>query len=253
MPLGDVALVVGGERARRRELAGEQPHTEWAAVDAGQVAPLAQRQQVGTGVVEDAESLTKDGAASAVASSCPMIRIVIALLALVSCKGTGPAAPRLEPSAASSAAASVPASPGAIWCIHKLADNAGNLVFVTVDLQYKKYQRKADWPYLLHVNVVTRDQNANGHPTPNEGAVLNRVEDSIATTLHEATPVLFIGRATTKGFRELMFVVSNAEAANAALQQMTATAQERPWEFRVVKDPQWTHVQPILDSDAECL
>ena len=57
-----VALIVGGERARRRELAGQQAHAERAAVDAGEVELLAQRQHLGVGVVEDAESLLDDSA-----------------------------------------------------------------------------------------------------------------------------------------------------------------------------------------------
>lgn len=135
------------------------------------------------------------------------------------------------------------------WCIRKMSDESNNLVFITINLAYRAYPSKANYPYLAQVNITTVDQNANGHPTDAEAVVLNRVEDGITAELNG----LFIGRATTKGGRELMYMVGDADKANAALTRMSSGPHERAWEFRISKDPDWARVQPLLDDDAPCL
>ena len=59
---GDAALVVGGERAVRGELAGQQAHAERPAVDAGEVELLADLEHLRIVVVEHAEPLLHDAA-----------------------------------------------------------------------------------------------------------------------------------------------------------------------------------------------
>jgi len=139
------------------------------------------------------------------------------------------------------------------WCIQRMTDADGNLVFVTVNLALHDYPGKASYPFLVHVNMTTEEQNANGHPTDREAEVLNRVEDGITGQLLGGEPGVFVGRATTKGFRELMYYVHDAAQANAILDRLAKSPQERPWEFRIENDPAWKTVEPLLGDDATCL
>jgi hypothetical protein len=155
---------------------------------------------------------------------------------------------------------SVPAKPAAPqaaaaerWCIQRMNDSDGNLVFVTVNLALHDDAGKSSYPFLVHVNVTTQEQNANGHPTDREAEVLNRVEDGITDQLLGGEPGVFVGRATTKGFRELMYYVRDAARANVILDRLVKSPQERAWEFRIEKDPSWKTVEPLLGDDAQCL
>src|SRR5262249_31587344 len=147
------------------------------------------------------------------------------------------------------AAATTARATAARWCIQKMVDSDGNLVLVTVDLAFRGYTHKADHPFLVHVNLTTRDQNANGHPTDREAEVLDRVEDGITSELLGKQPGVFVGRATTKGARELMYYVRDTEPANAVLDRLSKSPQERPWEFRIESDPSWKNVELLLGED----
>lgn len=178
-----------------------------------------------------------------------MLRSAIGLFILAGCSTA-----RVGPNARDFPVAPPPkAQPQAEnWCVYTLADEAGNLVFITVNLEYKNYQHKADFPYFLHINVSTGNQNPNGHPTTEEALVLNQVEDEITAALQDVTPVRLLGRVTTKGFREIMYFVREAEKAKASLMRLAAARPRRPWEFSVFEDPEWTRAQPVLGSDSEC-
>jgi hypothetical protein len=145
--------------------------------------------------------------------------------------------------------APVPAS----WCIQQLAEADGNVVFATVDLQLRHDPRRASYPALVRINIVTQGQNARGLPTDEEAAVLNQVEDQITGRLLSANRGVFVGRTTTKGFRELLYYVADAASANATLEPFAKQPQGRPWEYSIGDDPGWTTVAPLLAETAHCL
>jgi hypothetical protein len=145
--------------------------------------------------------------------------------------------------------------PQSSWCIKQGVDEAGDLVFITVDLAYKSFPDKAKFPHLVHINLTIKDQNKNGHPTNDEAEILNRVEDGIMASLFDAEVTPYIGRVTTRGFREVMVYVRDPEKANAVLSRLASSPQLREWEYHVVRDPdpKWTVVQQLFDGEGPCL
>ena len=142
--------------------------------------------------------------------------------------------------------------PAARWCIRRVAEPTGEPVFITINLGYKGYAHTDAFPYLVHVNMTVVNKNANGHPTAAEATVLNEVEDGITENLSAAVSTAFVGRATTRGYRELMYYVSDPKAAHEALEAWGRAPQKRAWEYRVVEDRKWAQVTPLLDHPSEC-
>lgn len=145
------------------------------------------------------------------------------------------------------------AQPEAKWCLQRAVDESQNLVIILANLGYKNFPRKADYPWLLQVNITTVHQNRNGHPTDDEAAAMNLVEDGLTAALRKAVAIQFIGRATVKGSRELVYFVNDAAKANALLTQLAKKPQVRRWEFSIAKDLQWKHAEDLIGGDPECL
>jgi hypothetical protein len=139
------------------------------------------------------------------------------------------------------------------WCLQKAEDESRNLVVIIVDRGFESLPGKADYPWLLQINVHTLRQNKNGHPTDEEAAVLNAVEDRLTAALQQATELRYVGRATTKGAREIVYYVKDAEKANRLLTQLAKSKQARAWEYGISKDPQWRHYADLVGPDPHCL
>src|SRR5207245_6529503 len=88
---------------------------------------------------------------------------------------------------------------------------------------------KSHHPCLLQTNHHTLHQNRNGHPTDAEAPGLNGVEDRLTAALRQVTGVQYAGRVTTKGARELVYYVKDADKANKLLTQLATAKQVRAW------------------------
>ena len=132
-----------------------------------------------------------------------------------------------------------------------MVDQDKHPAFVTLDRRYRSADRRAAFRFLVHIDITTGEQNADGLPTDHEAAILNQVEDGITTRLFAAEPVAFVGRATTSGHRELFYYAANAAQANAVLASRPPDL--RAWEFQVADEADWHTVMPLLDDDSPCL
>jgi hypothetical protein len=183
---------------------------------------------------------------------------LVALACLAACAApaaeTEPASAPAAPTAkAEPGAAGASTAPREQWCIRSVPDQDGNTVFLTMNLGYREWSGKSALPYLVHVNVASKATNPNGHPTDAEAAVLNRVEDGITASLLRKVPGQYVGRATTHGFRELMYYVSNADAAQGVLSALVKRPQERAWEYQIREDRGWKQIMPLLGAEPACL
>ncbi|RPD46831.1 DUF695 domain-containing protein [Hymenobacter sediminis] len=139
------------------------------------------------------------------------------------------------------------------WCIQKATDQSNNDVLITANLSYKDYAYKASFPWCLAVNIITVNKYPNGHPTPEEAAVLNDTEDIITSALRQAGVIQYVGRVTVKDYRELYYFVADPERADAILSRLTKKRQPRRWEYSMQQDPQWERVAPFFSGTPKCL
>ena len=135
------------------------------------------------------------------------------------------------------------------FAILKANDQNGGLIFIMANFGYKNYQFKSDYPWFLWIEIVTKEKNANGHPTDEEAEVLNGMEDEIDSELRKVCTVHYVGRTTLNGTRELLYYIDDPEKANPVLQRLVNDANPiREFEYRIEEDKEWSNVEYILNS-----
>jgi hypothetical protein len=118
----------------------------------------------------------------------------------------------------------------------------------TINQYFKGYKYKSQFPYSLWITVETKYKNENGHPTGEEAALFNNLEDSIISKLDRKTPYCFIGRTTRNGYREIMFYVSDKEKAAELLNEFVNEDRfKRKIDFNIGLDKTWESVSGFLE------
>jgi len=76
---------------------------------------------------------------------------------------------------------------------------------------------------------------------------LNEWEDVVEGQLTSAGTHTYLGRVTWNGQRELLFYLSDQQAASAALKSLSDAHSTRPFAFNCVRDETWEHARFWLD------
>jgi hypothetical protein len=96
--------------------------------------------------------------------------------------------------------------------------------------------------------VETRDKNENGHPTGEEAALFNNLEDSIISKMDKKTPYCFIGRTTRNGFKEIMFYVSDKDNAVKLIGEFVKEDRfKRKINYNIGLDKTWESVSGFIE------
>jgi hypothetical protein len=91
-----------------------------------------------------------------------------------------------------------------------------------------------------------KETDSEGLPTNAEAAALNHWEDEIEGVVSAAVGFKYIGRVTWNGHRELLYQLSEPDAAASALQRLISAGSTRPFAFRCERDDSWNHVAGYL-------
>ena len=118
----------------------------------------------------------------------------------------------------------------------------------TINQYFKGYKNKSNFPYSLWITVETKDKNENGHPTGEEAALFNNLEDSIISKLDKETPYCFIGRTTRNGFREIMFYVSDKDYADKLIGEFVKEDRfKRKVNYNIGPDKTWESISGFIE------
>jgi hypothetical protein len=126
------------------------------------------------------------------------------------------------------------------------ADMDGRPLIANIDLSLRTFARRAEFPWFLSISTALKDADEHGLPTELEAATLNVWEDHIDTVLDSAVSFKYVGRVTWNGHRELLYQVTDSQAAARALQQSIDSRKIRPFAFRCEQDTSWSHVSAYL-------
>jgi hypothetical protein len=93
------------------------------------------------------------------------------------------------------------------------------------------------------VELEIIDKNENGHPTNEDAAKLNGIEEEVNKFLKQSQIVHFVTRVTRNGFRDLLYYIDESNLK----QEMVNTfcdniMKERGINFSIQKDPTWKAV-----------
>ena len=119
---------------------------------------------------------------------------------------------------------------------------------VVVNTALRTFSGRNAFPWHLRIGIACKGLSDNGMPTPEELAVVTRLEGQLESSVQADGNAVFLARITARGERVLLYRVDDPERANDRLQQLLdAPAQPREWEFQMEYDRDWALAQPELD------
>ncbi|MEY4547978.1 MAG: hypothetical protein RL685_4173, partial [Pseudomonadota bacterium] len=90
--------------------------------------------------------------------------------------------------------------------------------------------------------------NANGFPRPEEGLVLDAIEDQLVDALTAAGAGIFVLAVTTAGMREFIFYTSDASASQLQVEKLAQTIGSHTLQHVVEHDAEWDVFQQFVES-----
>jgi hypothetical protein len=136
--------------------------------------------------------------------------------------------------------------PGENYSILK-AEIDGKLALFTINIAYKNYSFKKDYPFFLYVTVETVNQNDNGHPTDEEAGIFNELESDLKKLITSTDESHYIGRSALNGYREIFFYIKDPKKTGSILKNhMKENPNPRILEIQIEEDPEWKCVAMFL-------
>lgn len=119
--------------------------------------------------------------------------------------------------------------------------NGADTCFALMNDYFRNYNNKLSWPFFMLISTQTEANNVRGFPTAEEQDVQRRLEDSLIMYFDRTkTPYCFVGHSTRRGFRDMMFYVSDSALAGQAISGFIANGLPRKTAVTVVPDSGWT-------------
>jgi len=124
----------------------------------------------------------------------------------------------------------------------------GHPLFAMVDTGLRGYTEKSSLPWLLSLSTPLVNPTSDGLPTRAEANNLNEWEDAVEQGLKAGGRLVFVGRVTWNGHRELLYYVAQPEACTKKLQELIDRHAWRPFAFRCERDDKWEGVSIWLNQ-----
>lgn len=126
---------------------------------------------------------------------------------------------------------SYPAHPGESFVVSK-GESDGGLVLITVNVAYKAWPGKREYPWLLLVNLPPFNDLLEGR---------DAFERAIDTALTPVCRYQYYGRALIDGYWESMYYLDKWEEAANALQRLLDSDEFGEFQFLCREDAKWEH------------
>ena len=129
------------------------------------------------------------------------------------------------------------------------AEGNGVAVMGSVNKAYKNYDKKAEFPWCLHIGIsLSADSvQSNGLPKTDESDVAYKQEEELLDEIKKLGPAHFIGHIFNDGFLDLYVYLQDPEAAHKYLQtQINKPDLLRGFGYEINKDEEWSKVQALL-------
>ena len=121
--------------------------------------------------------------------------------------------------------------------------------FATVNSALKEFEPKIVFSWHLSVLIRCVQLIEDRLPSTDEQNVLYEFEDKIDPVIKAKGNALFLARVTHDAYREIIWRVHDAEAANSALRAILRTKDYlREFDYRIDQDPRWEKTIWYLDK-----
>jgi len=125
----------------------------------------------------------------------------------------------------------------------------GKSLFGSINMSYKNYDKKNDYPWCLEINIVLNLDSLyeNGLPHKSESDVVNKFEDDLVDNLKKVVTVHYIGHMYNDSFLDVYIYLDNPDKANDYLkQEVNKVGIIRGFAYKIKKDPDWSTAQPFF-------
>jgi hypothetical protein len=116
----------------------------------------------------------------------------------------------------------------------------GRPVFATVDTSLRNFREKSTFPYFLSIETKLESPTPDGLTTANEADELNAWEEVVETRLKSVGKIVFVGRVTWNGRRELLYYTDSDRPFEQALTALSASKSMRSFAFLCQRDDNWS-------------
>ena len=110
----------------------------------------------------------------------------------------------------------------------------------------------ARYPELFYLRIPMRQPRADGLSSQEEFDALLQLEDTVVAALSAENSMLYVGRLTSDGCRDLFFYSINDDIDEAVLENSLSAFADYAWEGGLNPDPDWeTFFQLLMPSDEQ--
>lgn len=122
-------------------------------------------------------------------------------------------------------------------------------VIGSFNMAYKKYDKKAKYPWCLKIAIGLDLDNLfeNGLPKNEESEIANKFEDELLEEIQKITTAHYVGHLFNDTFLDVYIYLDDPEKVHNYLQ--TQTDKEgliREFGYEISEDPKWTSVDGFL-------
>jgi hypothetical protein len=114
---------------------------------------------------------------------------------------------------------------------------------------FDKVMGHPEFAHQVGIAAPLRNPLPDGFPTPEEGAVLQGVEDDLTRVLGRENVTLLVGVITTSGMREFVFYTSSPETVKKQFEELRNTKTGHKLQLMIQPDPEWTTYRTFAAVD----
>ncbi|HEY2582519.1 MAG TPA: DUF695 domain-containing protein [Mucilaginibacter sp.] len=123
--------------------------------------------------------------------------------------------------------------------------NNGKTVIGSINMAYKNYSGKANYPWCLTINIALDLKNVtkNGLPSKSESDVANKLEDDLLNSVRKIAVAHYIGHLYNDSFLDIYIYLDSPKKVHEFLQtQINKKGLVRGFAYEIKKDPNWETV-----------
>lgn len=125
----------------------------------------------------------------------------------------------------------------------------GKSVLGSMNQAYKNYDQKAEYRWLLHIEVALEQANLleDGLPGNDEMAVANQLEEELLAGIRAVATAHYVGHMFFDGFLDVYVYVDAAKETHDFLQsQVNKDGLLRPFSYEINEDAEWVGVSKFM-------
>ena len=127
-------------------------------------------------------------------------------------------------------------------------DFDGHRLIGNINLALRSYRAKSQTPWFLSLSTPLSNPTPEGLPAAGEAEELNKWEETLEKLIAAGSKLVFVGRVTWNGHRELLYYVDKPERVAPELQQLIDNRATRPFAFRCEQDSNWSKVRVYMEE-----